>query len=127
MHNLTAASLLQNTIQPAETLVKTFTSGGGGRLDVPRTLAAVSQAEFFDNFTSAHGLRQVLFVGEDEEDGITQFVFVEHSVELVASNGNTITIVAIDYKDDSLRVVVVVAPEGANAVLTTNVPDSEGG
>lgn len=90
--------------------MKAFTGGGSGRLNVPWTLATASQAQFFDDFTGAHGLGQVLLISEDQEDGVTKFVFIEHSVEFVASDFNTITVVAINYENDTLRVVVVVTP-----------------
>lgn len=118
-------ALLQNVIQPAETFMQALTSRGSSWLNMPRALMTISQSELLDNFTSTHGLGQVLFVGQNEQDSVTKLVFIQHAIKFVTRNGNTVTIVAIDDKDNTLRVVVVVTPEGTNAVLTTNVPNSE--
>lgn len=45
-----------------------------------------------------HGIRQILFVGKDEQQGITQFIFVEHSLEFIAGFSDTIPVVGIDYE-----------------------------
>jgi hypothetical protein len=69
--------------------------------------------------------RQILLVGEDEEDGITELILVEHALEFLASLDDTVTIVAVDDEDDTLGVLEVMSPERANLVLTTNIPHCE--
>jgi hypothetical protein len=68
---------------------------------------------------------QILFVGEHKEKGISQFVFVEHALQLLAGLDYTITIVAVNDEDDALRILEVMSPQRPDLVLTTNVPDGE--
>ena len=42
-----------------------------------------------------------LFVGEGEEDGVSQFVFGEHAHQLFASLADSLTIVAVDDEDQT--------------------------
>ena len=63
-----------------------------------------------------------LFVGKYEEDGVSELVFLQHAVQLVAGLAHSLTIVAVHDKDESLRVLEVVAPQWSNLVLTSHVP-----
>jgi hypothetical protein len=65
------------------------------------------KAEFISNFSRVHGIGKILFVGENEEEGITEFIFVEHTLKFFTSFGNTFAIVGIDYEDDTLSVLEV--------------------
>ena len=42
-----------------------------------------------------------LLVGEDEEDGVAQFVFSKHAHEFLARFADSLTIVAIDDEDQT--------------------------
>ena len=68
---------------------------------------------------------QILLVGEDQENGIPQLILVEHALELLTSLNNTVTIVGVDDEDDTLGVLEVVPPQGADLVLTTDIPHGE--
>ena len=70
--------------------------------------------------------RKILLVGEDQEESISQLVLVEHALQLLTSLDNTVTIVAVDDEDDTLGVLEVVPPQGADLVLATDIPHSEG-
>merc|ERR1712060_1031588 len=74
----------------------------------------------------ANRVGQVLLVGENQEDGIAQFVLHQHAVQLVPRLPDTIAIVAVHDEDEALGVLKVVAPEGADFVLTAHVPHGEG-
>lgn len=69
--------------------------------------------------------RKILLVGEDEEDGVSELVLVEHALEFLSGLDDTVTIVGIDDEDDSLRVLEVMPPERADLVLTTDIPHGE--
>lgn len=69
--------------------------------------------------------RKILLVGKDQEDGVAELILVEHGLEFFASLNDTVTIVAIDDKDDALGVLEVVSPERTDLVLTTDIPDGE--
>lgn len=66
-----------------------------------------------------------MLVGEDQENGIPQLIFVQHALELLSGLDNTIAIVAVDNKDDTLGVLEVMPPQGPDLVLSTNIPDGE--
>jgi hypothetical protein len=69
--------------------------------------------------------RQILLVGEDEEDGLTELVLVEHALEFLACLDDTVAIVAVDDEDDTLGVLEVMSPERADLVLATDIPHGE--
>lgn len=48
-----------------------------------------------------------MLVSEDEEKSIAKLVLVEHSLELLAGLGYTLSIVRVDDKDDTLSVLKV--------------------
>ena len=53
---------------------------------------------------------QILFVGKDQEQSIPQFILIQHTLQLLTSFHNTITIVAVDHEDDALGVLKVMPP-----------------
>ena len=68
---------------------------------------------------------QILLVGEDQEESITEFVFIEHALQFFASLHHTISVVGIDNEDDALSVLEVVAPQRPDLVLSSYVPNGE--
>lgn len=68
---------------------------------------------------------KILLVGEDKENGISEFILVQHALKLLASLDNTVAIVAIDDEDDTLGVLEVVPPQWSDLVLTTDIPHGE--
>jgi hypothetical protein len=46
-------------------------------------------------------------------------------VQLVARVVDAVAVVGVDDEDEALRILVVVAPERADLVLTSDVPDRE--
>ena len=76
-------------------------------LDEPCPLPETVQAELVSDLCCIHGVRQILLVGEDEEKGVTELVFVEHSLQLLACLRDTLPIVGINHEDDALCVLEV--------------------
>ena len=68
---------------------------------------------------------KILLVGEDQEKGISEFVFVQHALQLFTGLDDTIPIIGVDDEDDALGILEVMSPEWANLVLPTNVPHRE--
>jgi len=77
------------------------------------------QTKLVRDLSSVHGVRQVLLVGKDKQDGLTKLILIQHAVELIAGLANAITIVRVNNKYHALGVLVVVAPERADLVLTS--------
>lgn len=72
---------------------------------------------------STHG--QILLVGEDQEQSISQLIFVEHSLQLLPSLNDTVAIVAVNHEDDTLCILEVMPPKRSDLVLSTDVPNCE--
>jgi len=123
--HLGMSGLLEGGSEPLKSFVQTITGSGSCGLDVPGALAETVKAELVSNLGGVHGIRQILFVGENQKKSIPQFVLVEHALQFLASFNYTITIVAIDYEDNSLGVLEIMSPERTNLVLTTNIPNRE--
>jgi hypothetical protein len=66
-----------------------------------------------------------LLVGENQKNGIPQLILVQHTLQLLPSLNNTITIIAVNDEDDTLCVLEVMSPEGSDLVLSTNIPYGE--
>jgi hypothetical protein len=65
------------------------------------------QTEFVGDFGGVHCVREILFVGEDEEEGVLELRLVEHPLEFFTCFGDTFTVIGIDDEDDSLGVLEV--------------------
>jgi hypothetical protein len=65
------------------------------------------ETQFVGNLSSIHCIGKILFVCEYEKKGITEFVLIEHTLELFTSFRDTLTIVGIDYEDDSLGILEI--------------------
>jgi hypothetical protein len=113
---------LEGGREPVKALVETITSGGAARLDVPLSVAQPMEAQLLSHLSGAHGVGEILLVGEHEEDRVPELILVEHTVQLVTSSVDTITIVGVDHEDQALGVLVIVSPEGSNLVLPPDIP-----
>lgn len=63
------------------------------------------------DFRSVHRIGEILFVGEDKQERITQFVLVEHPLKLLACFGHTFPVIRIDNENDTLCVLEVYRSE----------------
>jgi hypothetical protein len=66
-----------------------------------------------------------LFIGEDQEESISEFIFIQHSLQLLSGLNNTISVIAVNHKDDTLRVLEVMSPQRSDFVLSTHIPNGE--
>lgn len=117
--------LLDVVREPIKTFVETVTRSSAGRLDVPGTLSQAVKPELIRHLCRVHGIGKILLVGKDKKDGIPQLVFIKHALELFPCLDNTITIVGVDDKDDTLGILKVMSPEWADLVLATDIPDGK--
>lgn len=63
--------------------------------------------QFIGDFSSVHGVGKILFVRENEKEGITELILIEHALELLAGLGYTLTIIGINHEYDSLSILEV--------------------
>ena len=83
------------------------------------------QTQLVRNLSRVHRVRQILLVGEDQQERISQLVLVQHALQLFAGLNDTVTVIAVDDEDDTLGVLEVVPPQRSDLVLSTNIPDRE--
>lgn len=83
------------------------------------------ESEFVSHLCNRHRVWQVLFVGKDQQSGVTELIFSEKLLEFIGDFVDTRSVIRINDEDNSLGVVVVMSPESANFVLTSDIPDSE--
>lgn len=72
-----------------------------------------------------HSVRQVLLVGEDQDDGVPHLPVVDDAVELLPGLIDPVTVSAVHHEDEALRAGIVVSPKGADLVLPAHVPHVE--
>ena len=65
------------------------------------------QSKLVGDLGCVHGIWQILLVCKDQEKGISELVLVEHSLHLFTGLDDTVTIVRVDYEDDTLGVLEV--------------------
>jgi len=69
--------------------------------------------------------RKILFVGENQEQSIPQFIFIQHALQFLTSLNDTVTVIAVDDEDDTLGVLEVMPPQRSDLVLSTDIPDGK--
>jgi hypothetical protein len=79
----------------------------GTDLDIPGSLPESVKPQFVSDLSCVHRIRQVLLVSEDEEESITELIFIEHSLKFFPSLRNTLSIIRVDHENDSLSVLEV--------------------
>jgi hypothetical protein len=72
------------------------------------------EAKLVSDLSSIHGVWQILFVGKNKENCITQLILIQHPVQLISCLHNTISIIAIYHKDQPLCILEVVPPQWPN-------------
>ena len=82
-------------------------------LKLPRHLAA------------AQSSRHILLVRQDQHRRVAELIFLEHAVQRAACVLHSRWVVAVDDKDEAVRVLEVVPPERADLVLSADVPHVE--
>jgi hypothetical protein len=102
-----------------------YPSSGTKGWTYPSTLPQTVQAQLIGDLGGVHGIGQILLVRKDQEERISELVLVEHALQLLTGFNNTVAIVAVDDEDDALGVLEIMAPERADLVLPTHVPDGE--
>ena len=108
-----------------ETLDEALTVGGAAALNVPGPVLHVVHTHLVSNLGGGEGTRQVLLVGQDQEDGIFKFGCAKNVLELLGGSVYALHIGTVDDVHKGVTVAVVVPPEDANLVLAANIPHLE--
>ncbi len=70
-----------------------------------------------------HGIRQVLLVGEDQDDCVAHLAVVNNAMQLLSSLVDPVAIRTVHYEDQALGAGVIVPPKRTDLILTAHVPD----
>jgi hypothetical protein len=97
----------------------------GDFCSVHSILCASRQSQHFLSEFSIASYRQILLVGEDQEESVPQLILVQHALKFLTCLYNTIAIVGVDHEDNTLGVLEVMPPERSDLVLTPDVPYGE--
>lgn len=111
--------------EPGEPFIESIARGSAGRLNVPISISDPGQAELLLDLVWFHCIRQVLLIGEDQDDGIPHFTVVDDAMQLLSGLVYPISVRTVHHEDQSLGAGVVVPPKGSDLVLTTDVPNVE--
>jgi len=76
-------------------------------LNEPSSLPEAMETELVGDFSGIHGVRKILLVGEDEEEGVTELILIEHALEFLTGLGYTLAIVGVDHEDNALGILEV--------------------
>lgn len=81
------------------------------------------------DFSNRHSVGEILFVGQNEESSIAQLIFPQHLSKFFSGTAvasiNALPVVGVNHEDDGVGILVVVAPERSDLVLTSNIPRVE--
>merc|ERR1712032_1663260 len=83
------------------------------------------ETELLSHFRCSHRIREILLIRKDEYHRVPHLIFIQHLCELFTCILDTITVVAVDHKDEPLCASVVVSPQWADLVLAADIPYSE--
>lgn len=89
--------------------------------DTPIAIPELAQPQRLGNIAGAPGAGLVLLIGEDQQGGVAELVFVQHGGEFGGGGGQAVDVRAVDDEDDGGRVGVVAAPVGADGGLPAEV------
>ena len=116
--------------------------GGVVGISYPGTLSQRVKTQLVGDLGSVHGVLelcqqmskyywipntdgQILLVGEDQKNGISELILIQHALQFLSGLNNTIAIIAVNNEDDALSVLEVMSPQRSDLVLSTDIPYSE--
>jgi len=108
-----------------ETLDEALTVGGAAALNVPGPVLHVVHTHLVSNLGGGEGTRQVLLVGQDQEDSIVKLGGMKHVLKLLSGDVHSLHISAVNDVHEGITVVEVMPPQCADLVLAANIPHLE--
>ena len=76
-------------------------------LNEPSSLPEAVETELIGDFSGIHSIGKILLVGEDEEEGVTELILIEHALKLLTGFGYTLAIIGVNHKDNALSILEV--------------------
>merc|ERR1712038_1044842 len=88
-----AISIFQLVRQPVEAFIESIAGSGTCCLNIPIPVSQRMESQFVRDLCSVHGVRQILFVSENQEHSLPELVLSEHSHQLIPGLPDTFAIV----------------------------------
>lgn len=108
--------------QPGHALVKTNLGHGTARLNVPRSVRDSVQIEVLHNLRRVQSHTYILLVREHKEGNSGKELFSEKLLKVILDFLHAHLVGGVNYINQSVSLIVVVAPVGSNLTLTADVP-----
>lgn len=89
-------------------------------------LGKLVQAKSLVHLHDRHVSGDILLVGNDQKDDIAESVFIAHPVQVLPGFRDSVTIIRVNYKDNTRSVLVEVAPLTPQAARATRISHGEG-
>ena len=83
------------------------------------------QPQLVGHLGSRHCVWQILLVRVHEQNTFTELVLIKHAMKFVTCSIDTIAVIRVNHEDQALRVLVIMAPERADLILSPYIPYSE--
>jgi len=123
--SLLMTSLSERACKPLQTFVETISGRSAGGLNVPGTLSQAVKTQFICDLSSVHCIGQILLVGKNQKNSVSELILIQHTLQFLPSLNNTVTVIAVNDEDDALGVLEVMSPQRSDLVLSTNIPYCE--
>lgn len=69
--------------------------------------------------------RKILLIGKYKQQAFLHLSVAEYAVQFLFCFVNSLSVLTVDYENETLSAGVIVSPQGTNLVLTSNVPNVE--
>merc|ERR1740133_497426 len=110
---------------PINSFIQTITSCCTSRLDEPLPIPQSTESKLLGDFSSWHRIWQILLICKHQHNGFAHFLFIQHLVQLLSCILGPLSIIAVNYKNQTVGALEVVPPERADPVLPTHIPHCE--
>lgn len=101
----------------------TILGDSGACLNGPRPVLNLHESQAIHDLLCFEGELQVLLVGEHQQRHVLEVVLAQQALELLNALLQSHLVRGVHHVDETVRVLVVVLPVGADRLLTTDVPN----
>mmetsp|Transcript_47705 Transcript_47705/g.97072 ORF Transcript_47705/g.97072 Transcript_47705/m.97072 type:complete len:206 (+) Transcript_47705:291-908(+) len=118
---------VQRVHHPIQPVVDPVAGGGTAALDEPLVVLQRMQVDAVRKLRWRQGVRVVLLVRHDQNLGVLQLWLGKHAVKLLLDIGHALGAVVrrVDHEDQPVSAGVVVAPQLADLLLSSDIPARE--
>ena len=92
-------------------------------MDGPCSVLNLHEGQAVHDLLSFEGELQVLLVGKHQQRHVLEVVLAQKALELLNALLQSHLVGGVNHIDETVSVLIVVLPVGADSLLTTNVPN----